>query len=165
MELLTEPSYFQMVWAYVAAVGWYIVGLLGIAWYAHPYIKDTYTKWKNKRDEAEYAAKYHKDLDLLQQRLSGLEVARLKMQEEYEKAVLAAKEEQEKKKQKKREEISKMLDDGHRLGGESIDEPSTSSGTKSKSLRPEYNPLMGDGSRGYYYRPPRRSCCRRGGCG
>lgn len=27
----------------------------------------------------------------------------------------------------------------------------------------EYNPLMGDGSRGY--RPPKRSCCKKGGCG
>lgn len=27
----------------------------------------------------------------------------------------------------------------------------------------EYNPLMGDGSRGY--RPPKRTCCGKGGCG
>jgi len=27
----------------------------------------------------------------------------------------------------------------------------------------EYNPLMGDSSRGY--RPPKRSCCKKGGCG
>lgn len=158
-----QPSYFNMLWAYVASVGWYIVALLGIGWYTYPYIQDKYTKWKIKRDEQEYAAKYHKNPDLLQQRLSELEAARQKMQEEYQKATLAAKEKEEEQKRKKQEEINKLLNVPQKLGGERNNEPSTSRGPKSKSLKPEYNPLMGDSSRGY--RPPKRSCCRKGGCG
>ena len=80
---------------------------------------------------------------------------------------------------------------GTRLGSTTNDEtPSTSTNTGTKSklksgkiyviviylskvnlnnvLYPyvlflEYNPLMGDSTRGY--RPPKRSCCKKGGCG
>ncbi|KAK2584505.1 hypothetical protein KPH14_006878 [Odynerus spinipes] len=155
--MLQRPSYFQMAWAYVASIGWYVIALLGIAWYTYPYIQDKYTKWKMKRDEEEYAAKYHKNPDLLQQRLSGLEAARQKMQEEYQKAAIAAKQKEEERKQKKQEEVSNLL------GGQRCGEASTSGESKSKSLKPEYKPLMGDSSRGY--RPPKHSCCKKSGCG
>ncbi|XP_035737595.1 uncharacterized protein LOC118448442 [Vespa mandarinia] len=157
--MLLLNFYFQMAWTYVASVGWYIVALIGIIWYTYPYIQDKYTKWKIKRDEAEYAAKYHKNSDLLQQRLLAVESSRQKMQEQYIKSTLIAKEKEEERKQKKKEEVRNLLD-GDIVGHGRKDEASTSNGTKSKS---GYNPLMGDGSRSY--RPPKRSCCGKGGCG
>lgn len=160
--MLLLNFYFQMAWAYIASVGWYIVALIGVIWYTYPYIQDKYTNWKIKKDEAEYAAKYHKNSDLLQQRLSAVEASRQKMQEQYLKSTLIAKEKEEERKQKKKEEVNNLLDDDIMSQG-SKDEPSTSKGPKSKALRRGYNPLMGDSSRGY--RPPKRSCCGKGGCG
>ncbi|XP_014608725.1 PREDICTED: uncharacterized protein LOC106789211 [Polistes canadensis] len=160
--MLQLDFYFKMAWVYVASVGWYIVALLGVIWYFYPYIQDKYTRWKVKKDEEEYAAKYHKNPDLLQQRLLEMEASRQRMQEEYIKSTLAVKEKEEERMQKKKEDVSNFLD-GNILGRGSKDEASTSRGPKSKSLKPEYNPLMGDSSRGY--RPPKRSCCGKGGCG
>ncbi|XP_043491793.1 uncharacterized protein LOC122517463 [Polistes fuscatus] len=151
--MLQLDFYFKMAWVYVASVGWYIVALLGVIWYSYPYIQDKYTRWKVKKDEEEYAAKYHKNPDLLQQRLLEMEASRQRMQEEYTKSTLATKEKEEERMQKKKEDVSNFVD-GNILG------PIR---PKSKSLKPEYNPLMGDSSRGY--RPPKRSCCGKGGCG
>lgn len=114
-------------------------------------------------DEQDYAAKYHKNPDLLQERLSAVEASRQRMQESYyERCVLAQREEKEKAEKKEAARFVDYASIGHRLGNGSRDE-STFTQKKSKSLRGDYNPLMGDNSRGY--RPPKRSCCGKGGCG
>lgn len=108
------------VWNAIASVGWYIIAVIILFLLASPYIREKYTSWKLKKDEQEYAAKYHKskykydkittlhvyymliwfyhniDPDLLQKRLSGLEASRQKMQEEYyQKSILAQQKETE----------------------------------------------------------------------
>nr|XP_003700464.1 PREDICTED: uncharacterized protein LOC100880405 isoform X1 [Megachile rotundata] len=156
-------SYFKAVWASIASVGWYIVAIFVCCWYASPYIQEKYRKWKLRIDERDYAAKYHKDPDLLQERLSALEASRQRMQEKYyEKCVLARQEEKEKEIKR---EAARLIDNafaGQRLGNSSRDE-STFVQKNKKSLKGDYNPLMGDNSRGY--RPPKRTCCGKGGCG
>ena len=48
------------VWNAIASVGWYIIAVVISLWLASPYIREKYTSWKLKKDEQEYAAKYHK---------------------------------------------------------------------------------------------------------
>lgn len=162
-ERLLGGSYFRTAWAGIASIGWYMVAILICCWYASPYIQERYRRWKSRIDERDYAAKYHKNPDLLQERLSALEASRQRMQEKYyEKCMLAQQEEKEKEIKK---EAARLIDctlTGQRLGNCSRDE-STFVQKKSKSLRGDYNPLMGDNSRGY--RPPKRSRCGKGGCG
>ncbi|XP_076244613.1 uncharacterized protein LOC143185449 [Calliopsis andreniformis] len=158
-----EISYFRMVWTIIASVGWYIVAIAVGFWYASPYIWGEYTKWKLKKDEQDYAAKYHKNLDLLQERLSGLEASRQRMQEEYRQKCIAAR--REGRKENKQTDSSGLVDvTGMGSGIENKTKDSSNiTEKKSKSIRREYNPLIGDSSRGY--RPPKRSCCGKGGCG
>lgn len=146
-------------------MGWYLVAILISLWYASPYIREKFTSWKRKKDEHEYAAKYHKNPDLLHERLSAVEASRQKMQEEYRQKALIAQEQEKERKEKKKEETAKLLEkeSGSRRLGNSEDSSSRPTGPKSHSFRQEYNPLMGDGSRGY--RPPKRTCCGKGGCG
>ncbi|XP_017798399.1 PREDICTED: uncharacterized protein LOC108579383 isoform X2 [Habropoda laboriosa] len=161
---LLEIPYFRTVWTVIASVGWYLIGVVIFFWFASPYIREKYTSWKLRKDEQDYAAKYHKNPDLLQERLSGLEASRQKMQEEYYKKCRVAQEE-EQEKQKTIRSSRLILDNatpGHRLGSKDNDQSFTEK--KHKSIKGEYNPLMGNGSRGY--RPPKRSCCGKGGgCG
>ncbi|XP_071875010.1 uncharacterized protein isoform X2 [Bombus fervidus] len=159
-----EIPYFKTVWTTIASVGWYIIGITICIWWASPYILEKYANWKLRKNEQEYAAKYHKNPDLLRERLSGLEASRQKMQEEYyQKCMLA---EQERTEKGNAKGIAKLILDnnviGDRLGKKDNDSP-PSTEKKHKSIREEYNPLMGDGSRGY--RPPKRTCCGKGSCG
>lgn len=161
-----QVSYITMIWSAVASMGWYIVAILISLWYASPYIREKYINWKMKKEEQEYAAKYHKNPDLLQQRLSAVEASRQKMQQEYyEKCTLTQKDREERAERKR--EASRLADAqsgvlGHRLGTEADDRLPFPKG-KPNTMKKEYNPLMGDNSRGY--RPPKRSCCGKGGCG
>ncbi|XP_076642997.1 uncharacterized protein LOC143353500 [Halictus rubicundus] len=161
-----EVSYITMIWNAVASVGWYIVAILISLWCASPYIREKYTNWKTRKEEQDYAAKYHKNPDLLQERLSAVEASRQKMQQEYyEKCALAQKDREERAERKREAARSAEVQSGslgHRLGTETDDRLSFPKG-KSNSMKKEYNPLMGDNSRGY--RPPKRSCCGKGGCG
>ncbi|XP_033338643.1 uncharacterized protein LOC117227479 [Megalopta genalis] len=156
-----EVSYFTIIWTTIASVGWYIVAILIALWYASPYIREKYIEWKLKKDEQDYAAKYHKNTDLLQQRLSAVEASRQKLHQEYiEKCALAQKDKEEREKSKR--EASKSIDLrglGQKLGSEA---DNRSAENKPASFKKEYNPLMGDSSR--RYRPPKRSCCGKGGC-
>lgn len=52
--------YIVTVWNAIASVGWYIIAVIISFWLASPYIQEKYTSWKLKKDEQEYAAKYHK---------------------------------------------------------------------------------------------------------
>ncbi|XP_012531726.1 uncharacterized protein LOC105834059 [Monomorium pharaonis] len=162
MEHVDSPSYLQTIWAPIASVGWYLVGLGIIALYMFPHIQEKYKNWKtrNQRDDIALGKK----TDKLPQLSANVEMARQKMQEVYNKNCALAQIKEEEEKEKKRQKVLKLLENknvGTRLGGATDDQtPSTS--TKSK-LKSEYNPLMGDNTRGY--RPPKRSCCKKGGCG
>ncbi|XP_015586849.1 selenoprotein S isoform X2 [Cephus cinctus] len=159
-------SYIEAAWAAIASVGWYLVAIAVGLVYAHPYLKEKYKSWKLKKDELEYAAKYHKNPDLLQERLAGMEAARQRMQEKYLREAALAREREEMRKEQKRQELLKFAE-GQNFGkklGSSNDEASTSAGpSKSRILKEDYNPLMGSSGRGY--KPPKRSCCGKGGCG
>jgi len=162
MEHVDSPSYLQTIWAPIASVGWYLVGLGIIALYTFPHIQEKYKSWKgkNQRDGA-----LGKKTDELPQLSANVEMARQKLQEAYDKSRVIAQIKEEEEKEKKKQKVLKLLENknvGTRLGSATDDEgPSTSS--KSKSLRSDYNPLIGDNARGY--RPPKRSCCKKGGCG
>ncbi|KYQ57260.1 Selenoprotein S [Trachymyrmex zeteki] len=162
MEHVDNPSYLQTIWAPIASVGWYIVGLGIIALYTFPHIQEKFKSWKVARNQRDAAL--GKKTDELPQLSSNVELARQKMQETYDKSRALAQIKEEEEKEKKRQKVLKLLENkniGTRLGSRTNDEtPSTS--TKSK-LKSEYNPLMGDSTRGY--RPPKRSCCKKGGCG
>ncbi|KAL6257572.1 hypothetical protein P5V15_011147 [Pogonomyrmex californicus] len=165
MEYVDNSSYIQSIWAPIASVGWYIVGLGIIAIYTFPHIQERYKKWKlakNQRDAA-----LGKKTDELPQLSANVELARQKLQEAYDKSRVLAQAKEEEEKERKRQKVLKLLENknvGTRLGhGTDDDMPGTSTSTKSKSLKSEYNPLMGDNTRGY--RPPKRTCCKKGGCG
>lgn len=160
-----QLPYSTLIWRAIASAGWYVVAIGISLWYMSPYISEKYWNWKQRREEQEYAAKYQNDPDLLQQRLSVIEASRQKMQEEYYQKSLIARQEEIERKERKKEAlrlIDPALSRGQRLGSDT-DDSSNSSQSKTNSARREYNPLMGDSSRGY--RPPKRSCCGKGGCG
>ncbi|KAL0123827.1 hypothetical protein PUN28_005986 [Cardiocondyla obscurior] len=163
MEHVDNPGYFQTIWAQIASVGWYIVGLGIIALYTFPHIQEKYKSWRISRNQEDVAL--GKKTDELPQLSQNVELARQKMQDAYDKSRELAQIREEEEKEKKRQKVLKLLENknvGIRLGNATDDDtPSTS--TKSKSLKTEYNPLMGDSSRSY--RPPKRSCCKKGGCG
>ncbi|EZA60021.1 uncharacterized protein LOC105274834 [Ooceraea biroi] len=163
MEYVEDRSYFQTIWAPIASVGWYIVGLAVIAYFAFPHIEEKYKSWKLTRKRQDNAA-FSKKIDQLPQMSANVESARQKMQEVYNKSCALAQVKEEEEKEKKRQKVLKMLEKknvGRKLGDPDDDTPSTS--TKSNSLKSGYNPLVGDNARGY--RPPKRSCCKKGGCG
>ncbi|XP_006624847.1 uncharacterized protein LOC102672681 [Apis dorsata] len=161
-----EISYFRTIWSAIASIGWYLIAIGISFWLASPYIREKYLNWKLRRDELEYAAKYRKNPDLLQARLLGLEASRQRMQEEYYQKCAMLTEEKGKEQKENIKETSKLTLDNNildfRLRKKNNDLPPFTE-KKHKSLREEYNPLMGDGSRGY--RPPKRTCCGKGGCG
>ncbi|KYN44760.1 Selenoprotein S, partial [Trachymyrmex septentrionalis] len=166
MEHVDNPSYFQTIWAPIASVGWYLVGLWIIAFYTFPHIQEKFKSWKVARNQQDVAL--GKKTDELPQLSANVELARQKMQEAYDKSRTLAQIKEEEEKEKKRQKLLKLLENknvGTKLGSITDDEtPSTSTNTDTKSkLKSEYNPLMGDSTRGY--RPPKRSCCKKGGCG
>ncbi|XP_076754299.1 uncharacterized protein LOC143425432 [Xylocopa sonorina] len=157
----------EIVTSYCLTIGWYLIAILISFWFASPYIRAKYTSWKQRKYEEEYAAKHHKNPDLLflQERLSALEASRQKMQEEYyEKCALVQQEGIRKGRAKK---VSRLIignnsSIGCKLGSKGNDR-SSFTGSRHRSLKDDYSPLMGDGSRGY--RPPKRTCCGKGNCG
>lgn len=163
MEYVDNPSYFQTIWAPIASMGWYIVGLVIVLYYTFPLIQKKYKSWKLARNQQDDAA-FGKKTDELPQLSANVELARQKMQEAYNKSSVLTQIKEEEEKEKKRQKVLKLLENknvGTKLGYAMDNEiPSTS--TKSK-LKSEYNPLMGDNTRGY--RPPKRTCCKKGGCG
>ncbi|XP_057318503.1 uncharacterized protein LOC130663349 [Microplitis mediator] len=149
-----SPSYLSMIWGAIASVGWYIIAAIVVSVWASPYIKEKYKSWKQKKDDEEYSAKYHKNPDIFEERTRAIEAARQRMQQQYLERAELAKQQEEEKKRLKQEQVMKLLKDaegGNRLG--TSDQPSSSK----SSFRDEYNPLMGESSRGY--RAPKRSCC------
>ncbi|XP_076663250.1 uncharacterized protein LOC143366236 isoform X1 [Andrena cerasifolii] len=157
-------SYLKTIWTIVISIGWYLIAIAISFWYASPYIWAKYTKWKLRKDDQDYAAKYHKNSDLLQERISALEASRQNMQEEYYRKCMLVREAEAEAEEKRKGASGLMRANlmGRTLGDDTSD-PFGLTEKKAKSTRGEYNPLMGDGSRGY--RPPKRTCCGKGGCG
>ncbi|XP_012265177.2 uncharacterized protein LOC105691348 [Athalia rosae] len=158
LELVS--SYVDAAWQTLATFGWYLVAIGVVLLYLSPQIKQRYSIWIRKREEAEYSAKYHKNVDLCQERLAGVEAARQRMQEKYAEAAKLAQQKEQERIEKKKQELLDLVE-GKNVGqklGRAKSEASTSNSTKQG-----YNPLMGDSSRGY--RAPKRSCCGKGGCG
>ncbi|XP_030755715.1 uncharacterized protein LOC115882036 [Sitophilus oryzae] len=118
-----------------------------------------YVKYKDYRKEKEYEAKYHKNPDLFSARLSAQQDHAQKLQEKYNKQLQEHEAKMREKAELKRQEVENLLNQsgqaGHRLGGPD---------GQSRTLRSDYNPLMGPGSHSNY-RPPKRSKCGGGGCG
>ncbi|XP_019871952.2 uncharacterized protein LOC109600259 [Aethina tumida] len=140
--------------------GWYILGSSIVLGYIyHTFIKEKIVAYWQKKEEQDYAAKYHKNPDLLNARLQAQEAYVKKLQEQYNIDLEEYKRKQEEKEAKRREEILRNAP-GHRLGGDEDD----SNKPNGRGLRSEFFPLMGGGS-GNSYRPPRRSPCGGGGCG
>ncbi|XP_011310479.1 uncharacterized protein [Fopius arisanus] len=157
--LPTRTSYLPIVWAAIASVGWYILGVLVALFFASPYIAEKYKSWKNKKDKQEYDSKYKKNPDLQEERLRAIEAARQRMQSKYNETLEEAERRKEAEKAEKIRELEKFRNSTgpYRLG-DTQSGPSTS-----KPKYNEYNPLMGDTTRNY--KPPKRSACRGGGCG
>ncbi|XP_046420339.1 selenoprotein S-like [Neodiprion fabricii] len=159
-------SFVESAWEAIIPFGWYAVASIVVLLYLHPYIKKTYNSWRHKRDEFEYSAKYHKDSDMLQQRQAAIEAARLRMQAQYMQDAEKARQREQERIEKKRQalkELTEGTDVGKKLGYADGNDSASGSKSSSKSLKSEYNPLMGETSRGY--RAPKRSCCGKGGCG
>ncbi|XP_049794107.1 selenoprotein S-like [Schistocerca nitens] len=153
--------------------GWYILGASLLCLYAWSKIKPHVYKWLKDREDRQFAAKYHKDPDLIYKRQDAIETARRRLEEKYAAEAAKAAEKRKELEEKKRQEWLRRQEGtshpGHRLN-EGLDQDSHNNATdenasrkKPTGLRSDYNPLMGSGSRGY--RPPRRSCCPSGGCG
>ncbi|KAK9754492.1 Selenoprotein S (SelS) [Popillia japonica] len=137
--------------------GWYILISTAVILYIINLFKpkiNKYFEWKNEQD---YIAKYHKDPDLFSRRL---EIQRNRvelLQKRHEKDAEIYQRKLKERDAKKLEEIAKKYENaniGQKLG---------SSIEASKSLKPDYNPLMGDSSRSY--RPVKKSPCGGKGCG
>nr|CAI5849973.1 unnamed protein product [Callosobruchus analis] len=135
--------------------GWYILfTTIGCTYLYQNFLKPQIEKVRQKKEEENYAAKYHKDPDLLVSRLTAQERRINELQEKYKREAEEYKKRMEEKEAKKKEaELEKLGNKGGRKLG-----------SEKKSFRPEYNPLMGSGSVSSY-RPPRRSACSGGGCG
>ncbi|KAF6204435.1 hypothetical protein GE061_002776 [Apolygus lucorum] len=164
-KLLGIPFF---IWNFVTSIlvsyGWYLFLLVILYGAFRHKIEAAYIKWRRRRDEFEYAAKYHKDSDLTRSRMEAVMAAREKFQREHElKAAEAERKRLEREEKKKAELAAAIQENGSpfRLGGAS----SSSTSSSSKGLRAEYFPLSGDtGSGGY--KAPKKSCCKKGGgCG
>ncbi|CAD6237273.1 GSCOCG00002226001-RA-CDS [Cotesia congregata] len=150
--IINSQSYLSMIWEAIASVGWYIVGVVVLSIWMYPYLEEKYKSWKQKKDDEEYSAKYHKNPDVFEERMRAVEAARLRLQQKYLEEAERAKEQEEERKKLKQEQLKKLLngtEGGNKLG--------TGESSNSSYLRDEYNPLMGESSQGY--RAPKRSCC------
>ncbi|KAL7290036.1 hypothetical protein TKK_0015765 [Trichogramma kaykai] len=161
----TMVSYYKLVLLLITNVGWYIVGTTVILIYAWPFLYKQWLGWKKKKDDYEYDAKYHKNVDLNSKLLLAQHTAREKMEQKYLQDREIAIQKEQAKKMKKQQELlklqSQLLSDNYRLDS---NESKDSTGPSKSRLRADYNPLMGSGSSGKYV-PPKRSACSKRGCG
>ncbi|CAG9857465.1 unnamed protein product [Phyllotreta striolata] len=161
-EEITYPNHFSNIISPVLDIitnyGWYMLISLVITFYLYDkYLRSLVRSYKAEKDEAEYSAKYHKNPDLLSERLRAQEKRTLELQEKYKRDLELFKQKQQEKEEKK---VNELLDK-YNNGGNTLG-PSTSK--RSQSFKPEYNPLMGSGSSSTY-KAPKRSACGGGGCG
>ncbi|KAG7197553.1 hypothetical protein KM043_000169 [Ampulex compressa] len=156
-----EYSYSSAAWAALAQVPrWYLLAIALAGWYyGFPYLRQRYADWKVRRGTQGCAGKSDVDPSLLRERLSALEASRQRMQSQYRIASIAAREQEKIDLEKKRQRRVTSAEHNDKEDCTNVPLKGRSKG----SLKDEYNPLMGDSSRGY--RPPKRSCCGKGGCG
>lgn len=130
--------------------GWYILLCSIICVYIYfKKVKPHLDAYLQKRSEDEYARKYHKNPDLLTERLQMQHSRYEQMQEKYKRdAEEYARKMEEKEAKKRQEMLAKMKNEGNKLGS-----------GKASAFRTDNNlPLSNTGSSSNY-RPPKRSCC------
>ncbi|KRT78141.1 hypothetical protein AMK59_7322, partial [Oryctes borbonicus] len=157
---LDQESYsaFAVLTNILQNYGWYILIVTAVSLYIVSLFKPKIKKYLEWRSEQEYTAKYHKNPDILTKRLGAQQKRVMLLQEQYQRDSEIHQEKLKEREAKRLDEIAKKYENvtvGERLG-------SSKDGT-TKSLKPEYHPLMGDSSRSY--RPARKSPCSGGGCG
>ncbi|XP_013144130.1 PREDICTED: uncharacterized protein LOC106107697 [Papilio polytes] len=154
MDRVEEPTMFNpitFVLQFLASYGWYLVGVSATALYAAHKFIPRIERWRQHREDAAY----HKDPDVALARLARLaavQAARERQQRLLEQAsndaLIQQKEREERKRAELVEKLKKLEENGgHRLGAGD-----------------DYLPLSGGASTSSY-RPPKRSACKRGGCG
>jgi len=118
----------------------------------------TYTSYRKRKEEQEYDARYHKtDPDIFAARISAQQAAAQKLQEKYDQQAKEYQAKLKEKEEQKRQEVLRLLNEGgNRLGN--------GAESTQKSLRSEYNPLVGPGGSSNW-RPQKKSKCGGGGCG
>ncbi|XP_042209927.1 selenoprotein S A-like [Homarus americanus] len=145
--------------AAIASNGWYALGFLLLGYILWRIVEPKFQLWLKKQKEYQEYAEYHKDPDTVLARERALDEARKRMQEKYneEAQIKAAKflEQEEKRRLERIEEWER-----HKRGegywnknrsGASGTSPAAQGNTSSDKpsgkprLRPEYNPLSGDG--------------------
>lgn len=157
----------------VASYGWYVVGASFLGYFLWIRLRPKVEQWKEQRERDQDAAELHKNPDKILARERAIDAARLRMQEEYDRCAVAhaekVKENEEKKRQERIEDWERHeRGEGYRnksrytaspsVGSTSPATPSASNSKPSgkPKLRPEYNPLTGQGSGVCRYRPDRR---------
>ncbi|KAF5276729.1 hypothetical protein FQR65_LT03954 [Abscondita terminalis] len=147
------PLYLSFLYV-IENYGWYMLIGTVLILYLYRQVQPQLQKyWENKASQ-EYAAYYHKHPDLLTERLTAQEKYVEKLQEKYKDQASLYQQKAEQKENKKRQEwLERNSNGGHRLGGTSSE----------KSMKPDYNPLMGDTS-SRTYKPQRKTPCSGGGC-
>ncbi|KAK4881672.1 hypothetical protein RN001_004991 [Aquatica leii] len=146
------PLYLSVIYA-IENYGWYVLIASVIVFYLYrKYQTKLDEYWENKASQ-DYASYYHKNPDLLTERLTAREQYAQKLQEKYTNEAKVYQEKMEQKENKKKQEwLERHLSGGHRLGS-----------SNENSLRPDYNPLMGDTS-SRTYKAQRKTPCSGGGC-
>ncbi|PSN51515.1 Selenoprotein S [Blattella germanica] len=165
-EVLEEtPPQFLSSWffsglSFVEQYGWFLLGGGIMLYYLRRKVEPYILRWRERREERNFAALCHKNPDLIRSRQEAMDAARLQLQMRHdEQAKIHAEKMKEREAKKKARQDAAVPSLGRRLGnGSSDQEPE-----KKSNYRPDYNPLMGSGSSGGY-RAPRRSCPG-GGCG
>lgn len=163
---------FMRVSSFMVSYGWYTLGFLLVGFLTWTRVEPKIKRWLRKRDDDQEAAKYHKNPDILLSRHQALDVARQKMQEQYNKAAYENLEKMKAKEEQTRElkiaEWERMQSGkGHKLKDKSSASVSDANSTSSSSaknkpatkprMRPEYNPLTGDtGASSCRWRPTSR---------
>ncbi|KAF2893443.1 hypothetical protein ILUMI_12728 [Ignelater luminosus] len=140
--------------------GWYLLILVCIIIYVYRQMRPSLDKFLKDKADREYSAHYHKNPDIAAARIAAQQTVTQRLQDKYKQDATEYQRKMEEKDAKKREEwlTRHTAPSGHKLGN-----GSSSNKEEQNSLRPEYNPLMGDSSRSY--RPQRKSPCSGGGCG
>jgi len=165
-ESENSPSMFASVYYIFENYGWYILIASVVAAIVYSKkLKPHVEKYKQYKFEQEYAAKYHKNPDLLSAHVDGQQRWANKLQEKYNKQTEKYQNKLKEKEERKRQELIDKYGtaDGFVLGGRR-EQKEDDNKAKKNTLKPDYNPLMGPGSSSRY-RPPRRSACGGGGCG
>jgi len=161
------PLAVTSVFGIISSYGWHVVVLSILGMIVYQKMKPKIQNWQEQRE----AAEYHKNPDKVLARERAIDAARLKLQEQYnQRAQEAAIVQEEKHKQleekKRREKIEDWerheRGEGYRNRTKAPEASPTSEEAavlkpKNKArLRPEYNPMTGEGGGSSRYVPSRR---------